>query len=109
MELVHKSWTMSGLGPRWTTAVWPRAWWRACRSMMHRHYGSTAVATRSRGGRGGCGRVGGALTGDGAVEKRLGDGSKVAVMKTRGGGELRHKRGGWCGVQRGEVGPGCLL
>jgi hypothetical protein len=45
---------------------------------------------------------GGALTGDGAAVKRPGDGGKAVVMKARGGGELRHERGG----KEGSVGCG---
>jgi hypothetical protein len=82
--------------------VQPRVRWRACQSAVHRHYGSPVVAARGGGGRGGRGGAGGALTGDGAVVKRLGDGGKAAVMKARGGDELRRERGG----KEGGVGCG---
>jgi hypothetical protein len=71
-----------------------RAHWHACRSMSHRCYNSPPVATRGGGGRGGRGGAGGALTGDGAAVKWSGDSGKAAATKVRGGGELRHERGG---------------
>jgi hypothetical protein len=67
---------------------------RACRSMVHRRYGSLSVAMSGGGGRGGRGGAGGALTGDGAAVKRPGDGGKAAVMKMHGGDEHRHEGGG---------------
>jgi hypothetical protein len=82
--------------------VQPRVRWRAFQSAVHRHYGSPVVAARDGGGRGGRGGAGGAHTGDGAVVKRLGDGGKAAVMKARGGDELRRERGG----KEGGVGCG---
>jgi hypothetical protein len=69
MELDHKPWTTSGLGPLWSTT--------------RRRNGSPTVAVRGEGGRGGRGGAGGALTGDGAVVKRPGDGGKAAAMKAR--------------------------
>jgi hypothetical protein len=99
MELVHKPWTMSALGPRCTAAVRPKAWRRARWSAAHRRYGLRMVAARGGGRRGGHDGAGGALTRDGAVVKRPGDGGKAAVMKARGGGELRRERGGRCGVR----------
>jgi hypothetical protein len=83
MELDHKPWTTSGLGPRWTTVVREGARRCAHRSTARRRYGSPAVAVRGEGGRGGRGGAGGALTGDGAVVKRPGDGGKAAAMKAR--------------------------
>jgi hypothetical protein len=94
MELVHKPWTTSNLGPRWTAVVRSRAQRHAHRSMVHRCYGSPVVPMRGRGGRGGCGGAGSALTGDGAAVMLPGDGGKAAEMKAHGGGELRHERGG---------------
>jgi hypothetical protein len=109
MELVHKSWTTSGLGPRWTAAVRPRAWRCAHQSIVRRRCGSPVVAARGRGGRGGRGGDGGALIEDGVAVKRPGDDGKASVMKACAGGELQRERGGQCGVRRGEVRPGCLL
>jgi hypothetical protein len=100
---------MPGLGARWTAVVRPRARWHAYQSAARRRYGSPPVAVRGGGGRGGRGGAGGALTGDGVVVKRLGDGGKAAAMKVRGGGELRCERGGkeggvGCGEMRGSRG-----
>jgi hypothetical protein len=78
VELVHKPWTTSSLGPLRTAVVRPRARWCTCRSMVRRHYGSSAVAARGRGGRGGRGSARGARTGDGAAVKRSDDGGKSA-------------------------------
>jgi hypothetical protein len=50
-------------------------------SMARRHYGLPLVATRGGGGRRGCGLVGVALTGDGAVVKRPCDGGKVVSIE----------------------------
>jgi hypothetical protein len=83
-------------------AVRPRAWQRTHRSMARRHYGSPAVAARGGGGRGGCGSVRAALTGDGAAVKRSGDGGKVmAIEGTRWGRAPAQERrkGARCGVR----------
>jgi hypothetical protein len=93
---------MSGLGPWWTAKVWLRAWQCACQSVARYCYGSPPVAARGRGGSRGRGGAGGALTGDGAVVKWLGDGSKAVAMKVRDRGELRCERGG----KEGGVGCG---
>jgi hypothetical protein len=56
-------------------------------------------------------RCWGALTGDGAMVKRPGDGGKAVVMKAHGGDELQHERGlKKGGVGRGETrrGPGAF-
>jgi hypothetical protein len=53
--------------------------------------GGCREGQRRERGRGG---AEGALTDDGAVVKRPGDGGKAAGMKTRAGGELRCERGG---------------
>jgi hypothetical protein len=89
VELAHKPWTTSGLGPRWPVAVRPRARRHARRSVMRKCYSSPVVAVRGGSGRGGCGDAGGALTGDGAAVMRSGDSGKAAAMKACGGGKLR--------------------
>jgi hypothetical protein len=86
VDLVHGPWTTSGLGPRWTAVVRPRARQCACLSAARRLYDSQAIATRGGGGRGGRGGVGVALTRDGAMMKRSGDGGKaVAIEGARSG------------------------
>jgi hypothetical protein len=110
MELVHKPWTTSGLGPRWTVAVRPRAQWRAHWSTARRRYGSPTIAMKGRGGRGGRNGAWGALTGDEAVVKQPGDDGKTVMMTAHGGGDLRCERGGKeGGVGCGEAWPRCLL
>jgi hypothetical protein len=104
MELVHKLWTTFGLGPRWTTAVRPRARQRTHWSAACRRNGSPAVAVRGGGGRRGHGGIWGVLTGDRAAVKRPGYGGKATAMKAHGGEELWRERGGKeGGVGCGEV------
>jgi hypothetical protein len=76
-----------------------------------RRYGSPVVTARGGGGRGGRGGVGGALTGDGAAVKRPGDGGKaVAIEGARWGRDpALERKGGQCGVRRGEEWQGRLL
>jgi hypothetical protein len=98
VELVHKPWTTSGVGPWWTATVQPRVQWRTHQSTVRRCYGSPAVAARGGGWRGGCGGAGGALTRDRATVKQPSDGDKAAVMKARGGGKPGARE-----VERGAV------
>jgi hypothetical protein len=81
VDSVHGTWTTSDLGPRWTAVVRPRAQWCARWSPARRRYGSSVVAARGGGGRGGRGGVRGALTGDGAAVKRPSDGGKVVAIE----------------------------
>jgi hypothetical protein len=81
-------------------------------AMVRRRYGSPTVAARGGGGRGGRGSVGGALTGDGVVVKRSGDGDKaVAIEGVRWGraSARERRKGGRCEVWQGEAWPGHLL
>jgi hypothetical protein len=112
VDSVHGPSTTSGLSPRWTTTVRPRARWRARWSMARRRYGSPTVAARGGGGRGGRGSVGGALTRDGAVVKRSGDSDKAVTIEgvRWGRAPVRERRkGGRCEVRQGEAWSGHLL